>query len=63
MTGKSLKMLVDTGSAVSILPYKLYQLMFGDRILTSTTTKLEAYGGHHLQVHGVLQVRSVPAVA
>lgn len=55
LAGKPVRMLADTGSAVSILPYELYQRMFADVTLAGTTTRLEAYGGHRLQVRGVLQ--------
>ena len=55
MAGKPVKMLADTGSAVSILPFQIYQRLFADVVLTGTTTRLEAYGGHRLPVRGVLQ--------
>ena len=55
MSGKPVRMLADTGSAVSILPFHMYQRMFPDVALTGTNTRLEAYGGHQLLVRGVLQ--------
>ena len=57
INGKLVKMLVDTGSAVSIMPRKLYQRMFRDLTLNPSATRLEAYGGNELQVYGVLHVQ------
>ena len=51
-----LRMLADTGSAVSILPLSVYRKQFCHLPLLPTAVRLEAYGGSSLLVQGVVQV-------
>ncbi|XP_043211322.1 uncharacterized protein K02A2.6-like [Amphibalanus amphitrite] len=51
-----LRMLADTGSAVSILPLSVYRKQFRHLPLLPTAVRLEAYGGSSLLVQGVVQV-------
>ncbi|KAF0297171.1 hypothetical protein FJT64_005393 [Amphibalanus amphitrite] len=51
-----LRMLADTGTAVSILPLSVYKKQFRHLPLLPTAVRLEAYGGSSLLVQGVLQV-------
>ncbi|KAF0289833.1 uncharacterized protein FJT64_011952 [Amphibalanus amphitrite] len=51
-----LRMLADTGSAVSILPLSVYRKQFHHLPLLPTAVRLEAYGGSSLLVQGVVQV-------
>ena len=53
---RPLRMLADTGSAVSILPLSVYRKQFQHLPLLPTAVHLEAYGGSSLQVEGVVQV-------
>ncbi|KAF0296061.1 uncharacterized protein FJT64_006474 [Amphibalanus amphitrite] len=50
-----LRMLADTGSAVSILPLSVYRKQFRHLPLLPTAVRLEAYGGSSLLVQGVVQ--------
>ena len=54
--GQCLRMLTDTGSAVSILPLAVYKNQFHHLPLLPTAVRLEAYGGSSLSVEGVVQV-------
>ncbi|XP_043240800.1 uncharacterized protein K02A2.6-like [Amphibalanus amphitrite] len=51
-----LRMLADTGSAMSILPLSVYRKQFRHLPLLPTAVRLEAYGGSSLLVQGVVQV-------
>ncbi|KAF0301898.1 hypothetical protein FJT64_025948 [Amphibalanus amphitrite] len=51
-----LRMLADTGSAVSILPLSVYRKQFRHLPLLPTAVRLEAYGGLSLLVQRVVQV-------
>jgi hypothetical protein len=47
-----LKMELDTGAAISLLPYKVYQKQFSDVPLHHSSVKLRMYSGHHIAVTG-----------
>ena len=51
-----LDMELDTGSAVSIIPYELYQKRFSDKNLEKTTTLLKTYTGERIAPVGVLKM-------
>lgn len=53
---QQLRMLADTGSAVSILPLHVYKKQFQHLPLLPSAVRLEAYGGSPLPVEGVVQV-------
>ena len=55
--GKSIKMELDTGAAVSLLPYTLYQRQFNHIPLKMTMARLKTYSGEPLAVHGQINVK------
>ena len=52
---QQLRMMADTGSAVSTLPLSVYRKQFRHLPLLPTAVRLEAYGGSSLRVEGVVQ--------
>ena len=54
--GKPLKMELDTGSAVSIISFDLYQQKFNDNPLHETGLLLKTYTGENITPVGVLRV-------
>ena len=54
--GKPLKMELDTGSAVSIIPHNLYREKFHDKPLQETKLMLKTYTGENIFPAGVLKV-------
>ena len=53
--GKPLKMELDTGSAVSIIPHDLYMEKFNDKPLHKTELMLKTYSGENITPVGVLK--------
>ena len=53
--GKPLKMELDTGSAVSIMPRDLYKEKFNDKPLYKTELVLKTYTGETIVPLGVLK--------
>ena len=53
---KPLDMELDTGSAVSIIPYELYQKRFSDKNLEKATILLKTYTGERIAPVGVLKM-------
>ena len=53
--GKPLKMELDTGSAVSIIPHDLYMEKFNDKPLHKTELMLKTYTGENITPVGVLK--------
>ena len=53
--GKPLKMELDTGSAVSIIPHHLYMEKFNDKSLQETELILETYKRENIIPVGVLK--------
>lgn len=54
--GKEIKMLIDTGACMSILPEHLYKRNFSNRKLLHDNAKLKTYQGESLKVLGKLLV-------
>ena len=54
--GKPLKMELDTGSAVSIISFDLYQQKFNRLPLHKTGLSLKTYTGENIMPVGVLKV-------
>ena len=54
--GKPLKIELDTGSAVSIISFDLYQQKFNDNPLHETGLFLKTYTGENITLVGVLKV-------
>ena len=57
LNGTSIPMELDTGSALSILPLRVYNEHFASTELQPTSTVLKPYSGHRLYPKGVLRVR------
>ncbi len=47
---------VDTGSAISVIPYGIYQTIFADKPLIRTATTLKTYSGQVIKPAGTSQV-------
>ena len=56
MEGKGLEMEVDTGAAVSILPYREYERSFSHLALKPSRVKLKTYSGERITPKGELTV-------
>ena len=56
MEGKGLEMEVDTGAAVSILPYREYERSFNHLALKPSRVKLKTYSGERITPKGELTV-------
>ena len=54
--GQCLKMELDTGAAVSLLPYQLYQEWFSDLPIHKSKACLKTYMGEKLYPHGQITV-------
>ena len=54
--GKLVKMELDTGSAVSILPQNQFQKLFPRKKLMKNTTLLKTYTGEKTKPHGIMEV-------
>ena len=54
--GKPLKMELDTGSAVSVLPFSQYQKLYPNVKLKKSTTLLQTYTGEKIKPNGKMQV-------
>ena len=57
INGHTLKMELDTGSAISTLPLKKYKEMFADTPLVDTIAILKTYSGEKIKPEGKLLVR------
>jgi hypothetical protein len=57
MDGKSVKMEVDTGSAISVIPKKQFDEIFPKRKLESTDIILRTFSGEKLSPMGVTYVQ------
>ena len=56
VNGKPLQMELDTGSAVSVIPYTQYTAMFKSEMLHETGTTLKTYTGEKIEPEGLLNV-------
>ena len=54
--GKYLKMELDTGSAISVIPIKMYRQLFSHRPLSTTNTTLRTYSGQIIKPAGIIHV-------
>ncbi|KAK0134339.1 Retrovirus-related Pol polyprotein from transposon 17.6 [Merluccius polli] len=54
---QGIELMLDTGSAVSILPREKYMQLFQDSSLTAPKLSLVSYGGNAIPVHGCLEAR------
>ena len=54
--GKYLKMELDTGSAISVIPIKMYRQLFSDRPLSAKNTTLRTYSGQIIRSAGIILV-------
>lgn len=54
---QDIELMLDTGSAVSILPRESYVQLFPDSPLMTPKLSLVSYGGNAIPVHGYLQAR------
>ena len=57
VNGQTLKMELDTGSAVSTLPVQKYEEMFPNIPLVTTEAILKTYSGEEITPEGKLHVR------
>ena len=57
INGHTLKMELDTGSAISTLPLQKYKEMFADTPLMDTKAILKTYSGENIKPEGKLLVR------
>ena len=48
---------VDTGSAISVIPMKIYKELFSHKPLSVTNTKLKTYSGQPITPTGIINVR------
>ena len=55
--GKSIKMELDIGAAVSLLPYTIYQSQFNHIPLKMTMARLKTYSGEPLALRGQISVK------
>lgn len=56
VNGKPLRMELDTGSAVSVIPYSQYNTMFKSAKLHQTSITLKTYTGEKIEPEGLLNV-------
>ena len=54
--GKFLKMELDTGSAISVIPIRIYKELFHHKPLSVTNTILKAYSGQTITPAGIINV-------
>ncbi|MCG8048987.1 MAG: hypothetical protein N0E48_25860, partial [Candidatus Thiodiazotropha endolucinida] len=54
--GKFLKMELDTGSAISVIPIKTYKQLFSHKPLSQTNTRLKTYTGQIIKPAGTINV-------
>eukprot|EP00731_Ephydatia_muelleri_P013854 Em0007g1164a len=54
--GQQVKMELDTGAAVSLLPYQVYQENFAHLPLDKTQVRLKTYTGEHVLPRGLIKV-------
>ena len=54
--GKYLKMELDTRSAISVIPIKMYRQLFSHRPLSATNTTLRTYSGQIIKPAGIIHV-------
>ena len=54
--GKYLKIELDTGSAISVIPIKMYRQLFSHRPLSATNTTLRTYSGQIIKPAGIIHV-------
>ena len=55
--GTSIQMELDTGAAVSLLPYTIYQRQFNHKPMKRTMAHLKTYTGEPLPLHGQIIVQ------
>ena len=53
---KHLKMELDTGSAISVIPIRIYKVLFHHKLLSVTNTKLRTYSGQTITPAGIINV-------
>ena len=53
---KYLPMELDTGSAISVIPIKIYKELFSHKPLSVTNTKLKTYSGQTITPEGIITV-------
>ena len=56
INGRDIKMEVDTGAAISILPSHLFKKRFAQLPLLNTDVKLKTYSGARMIPEGILEV-------
>ena len=54
--GKYLKMELDTGSAISVIPIRIYKELFHHKPLSATNTILKTYSGQTITPAGIINV-------
>ena len=54
--GKYLKMELDTGSAISVIPIRIYKELFHHKPLSVTNTRLKTYSGQTITPAGIINV-------
>ena len=54
--GKYLKMELDTGSAISVIPIRIYKELFHHKPLSVTNTILRTYSGQTINPAGIINV-------
>ncbi len=57
--GKPLKMEVDTGASLTVIPNNVWKEVLASKPLRDTTVKLKSYSGHEIPVKGEVDVRVV----
>ena len=55
--GKQLKMELDTGSAISVIPIRTYKQMFSHKKLSETNTTVKTYSGQTIKPAGIIKVK------
>ena len=55
--GKQLKMELDTGSAISVIPIRTYKHMFSHKKLSEINTTLKTYSGQTIKPAGKINVK------
>ena len=54
--GKYLKLELDTGSAISVIPIRIYKELFHHKPLSVTKTRLKTYSGQTISPAGIINV-------
>ena len=54
--GKHLPMELDTGSAISVIPIRIYKELFSHKPLSVTNTELKTYSGQTITPAGIINI-------